>query len=292
MRGFTQEAGRLTIARMCELAGVSRAGFYREPGQAREPSRQQWLEAELEKIAGQRRRYGYRRMTEELQARGWVVNHKRVLVLMRKQRLLCRWRRRWIRTTDSRHGWAIYPNLARDLKLSGLNQLWVADLSYIPLQHGFAYLAVILDAYSRRVIGWALEESLEAELTLAALRMALGKRGAPAGLIHHSDRGVQYACRPYGDLLRAHGIRGSMSRAGNPYDNAMVESFFKTLKLEEVYGSEYRDVRQARTRLRAYIEMIYNRQRLHSALGYLPPAAFEAKLHGATPTGPPSASPE
>jgi transposase InsO family protein len=167
----------------------------------------------------------------------------------------------------------------------------VADISYIPLQQGFAYLAVILDAYSRRVIGWALRDSLESELTLAALRIALRKRGAPAGLIHHSDHGLQYACRPYVDLLRAHGIASSMSRIGNPYDNAIAESFFKTLKLEEVYGSEYHQVRHARARLRGYIEGIYNQQRLHSSLGYLSPVAFEAKLQGATLTGRPPGSP-
>jgi putative transposase len=201
----------MTVRKMCELAGVSRAGFYRGPGQVAELSRDDSLTAELQKIAGKRRRYGYRRMTGELQAHGWVVNHKRVLALMRKRHLLCRRRQRWMRTTDSRHGLASYPNLTRGLKVSGLNQLWVADISYIPLQQGFAYLAVILDAHSRRVIGWALQENLEAGLTLAALRMALRKRGSPAGLVHHSDRGSQYACRSYVDLLRAHGIRSSMS---------------------------------------------------------------------------------
>jgi putative transposase len=275
----------MTVRKMCELAGVSRAGFYRGPGQVAELSRDDSLTAELQKIAGKRRRYGYRRMTGELQAHGWVVNHKRVLALMRKRHLLCRRRQRWMRTTDSRHGLASYPNLTRGLKVSGLNQLWVADISYIPLQQGFAYLAVILDAHSRRVIGWALQENLEAGLTLAALRMALRKRGSPAGLVHHSDRGSQYACRSYVDLLRAHGIRSSMSRIGNPYDNAIAESFFKTLKIEEVYGSEYQHVRHARARLRGYIEL-YNRQRLHSALGYLSPVEFEAKLQGAGSTRP------
>jgi putative transposase len=274
----------MTVRRMCELTGVSRAGFYRVPSQAAEPRRDDPLSAELEKIARKRRRYGYRRMTEELQARGWTVNHKRVLTLMRKRHLLCRRRQRWMRTTDSRHGLASYPNLTRGLQVSGLNQLWVADISYIPLQQGFAYLAVILDAYSRRVIGWALEENLEAGLTLAALRIALRKRGAPAGLIHHSDHGLQYACRPYVELLRAHGIRSSMSRVGNPYDNAIAESFFKTLKVEEVYGSEYHHARHARARMRGYIEGIYNKTRLHSALGYLSPVAFEAKLQGTAPT--------
>lgn len=266
---------------MCESLGLNRAGYYRATSQRGAFGTDDPLESELEAVAGRCRRYGYRRLTKELQAQGWKVNHKRVLALMRKQGLLCRRRPRSIRTTDSRHSWGSYPNLVRGLKVTGLNQLWVADLSYLPLADGFAYLAVILDAYSRRVIGWALEPSLETRLPLGALRMALARRGAPAGLIHHSDRGLQYACRSYTDVLRAHGIRGSMSRLGNPYDNALAESFFKTLKSEEVYGSEYQNVRHVRARMRAYID-IYNRQRLHSALGYRSPVQFEEGLSGGT----------
>jgi putative transposase len=283
--------GSMTVQRMCALLELSRAGFYRKPGEGAEKRDHGPREA-LQKIAAQTRRYGYRRMTKELQHRGWKVNHKRVLGLMRQEKLLC-WRRKsWIRTTDSEHGLAIYPNLARDLKVSGLNQLWVADITYIPLQIGFAYLAVILDAYSRRVVGWAVDETLEAKLTLAALRMALRRRGAPAGLVHHSDQGKQFACRPYVKLLRAHGIRSSMSRAGNPYDNALMESFFKTLKLEEVCGCEYQNAAQARRRMRAYIENIYNRQRLHSALDYVSPSEFETQLQAAASTGQTSGAPE
>jgi transposase InsO family protein len=276
---------------MCHLLGLSRAGYYRQGRPEPDEKPDQALCQELEKLAGTRRRYGYRRMTQELQQRGWKVNHKRVLKRMREQKLLCRRHPRWIATTDSRHRLPVFENLTRGLKVTGLNQLWVADISYIRLLEGFAYLAVILDAYSRRVIGWALRQTLEAELPLAALCLALRHRRPAAGLIHHSDRGVQYACRAYVELLRAQGIRSSMSRRGNPYDNPIAESFFKTLKTEEVYSCEYQSLGHARQRLSAYIDF-YNRQRLHSALGYQPPAEFEARLLGAASSADPSASAE
>ena len=196
---------------------------------------------------------------------------------MRADNLLClRRRKSFVRTTDSEHGWPVYPNLAAKIQTAGSNQLWVADITYIRLLQEFVYLAVVLDAWSRRVVGWALGRSLEAELALTALRMAIAERRPHPGLVHHSDRGVQYACGAYRALLEQHGIRGSMSRKGNPYDNAFAESFLKTLKHEEVYRNEYRDVGEAVAGIGEFIERVYNQKRLHSALGYLAPAEFEA----------------
>jgi putative transposase len=280
IRQAAEIRGSLSVQRMCELVGVSRSSYYRQAVRREPRPAEPGVQQELHNIADRSRRYGYRRMTRELHHRGWKINHKRVLQLMREQKLLCRRRARWIRTTDSGHGLAIYPNLARKREISGLNQLWVADISYLRLSAGWAYLAVILDAFSRRVIGWAVGLTLEARLPLAALRMALRQRQFQPGLIHHSDRGVQYACQAYVKQLRAQGILSSMSRPGNPYDNAIAESFFKTLKMEEAYYCEYSDIGHARRRLRNFIDF-YNRQRLHSALRYQSPADFEAALTNA-----------
>jgi transposase InsO family protein len=214
-------------------------------------------------------------MTKALRADGMVINRKRVQRLMRLDNLLALRKRRFVTTTDSRHTYAVYPNLAEHLDPAAPNQLWRADITYIRLRESFVYLAVILDAYSRRVVGWALGETLEAELALSALRRALAERATPQGLVHHSDRGVQYCSREYVEMLRGAGIAISMSRAGNPYDNAMVESFMRTLKCEEVYLSEYRDVGDARERIGEFLERYYNRVRLHSSLGYRSPVAFE-----------------
>jgi transposase InsO family protein len=216
------------------------------------------------------------------------VNHKRVLRLMREDNLLCLRKRAFVpATTDSRHGWRVVPNLARGLVTTGLDQLWVADITFIRLQEEFAFLAVVLDAFSRRVVGWALDTHLHASLAIDALNMAIEERHPmPGSLIHHSDRGVQYACGDYAAVLEAHGIRASMSRVGNPYDNAKAESFMKTLKQEEVDGRSYRDAHQAKEMIGSFIEQVYNRQRLHSALAYQSPTEFEANLHaqGALPT--------
>ncbi|MGH9477560.1 MAG: IS3 family transposase [Terriglobales bacterium] len=205
---------------------------------------------------------------------GW----KRVYRLMREDNLLCLRKRKFIVTTNSNHGLRVYPNLAAALVVVRIDQLWVADLTYIRLEVEFVYLAVILDACSRRVVGWALDRTLEATLTIEALQMALRRRKPAPGLVHHSDRGVQYAATNYTDLLKANGIEISMSRKGNPWDNAQCESFMKTLKYEEVLRNEYRDLADARSQIGVFLDKVYDQKRLHSALGYLPPAEFEAKL--------------
>ncbi len=237
---------------------------------------------QMQKVALESPAYGYRRITWELRNRGFAVNHKRVLRMMREDNLLCVRKRAFMVTTDSRHSLPVYPNLARDRLLTAVNQLWIADITYIRLCTEFVYLAVVLDAFSRRVIGWALGRTLEAELALAALRMALAERQPPPGLMHHSDRGVQYASLAYTDLLKQNHAIISMSRKGNPYDNAACESFMKTLKYEEIYRNEYRDLDEASASIGAFLERVYNQQRLHSALGYLTPTVFEQK-GGAVP---------
>ena len=260
--------------------GLARSSYYYQPRGA-SPAKLQAdadLRHRIEEIALRFSRYGYRRMTRQLQREGFPVNHKRVLRLMRASDLLVKCRRKWVSTTDSRHGFRVYPNLYAQTRPTGLNQLWVADLTYVRLRWEFVYLAVILDAFSRRVVGYALSHSLEASLTVAALQSALADRRPAPGCIHHSDRGVQYACDDYVKLLTDAGLRISMSRRGSPYDNAQAESFFKTLKHEEVNLSEYRNLGEAASSIGAFIEQIYNRERLHSALGYLPPVEFEHNL--------------
>ena len=265
----------LTVERMVELGRVSRSGFYRFDDAGPHPDHDMDLRDAIQKIALEWRSYGRPRITKELRRRGWRVNPKRVYRLMREDNLLCVRRRKFIVTTDSNHTRKVYPNLARNMILTGTDQLWRADITYIRLRDEFVFLAVILDAYSRRVIGWALDRTMEDSLTLTALRMALSRRAVGAGLVHHSDRGSQYASTDYTDLLKASDIEISMSRKGNPWDNAACESFMKTLKYEEVLRNEYRDLAEARSSIREFLEKVYNQQRLHSALGYLPPAEFE-----------------
>ena len=269
----------ISLERLCRLALVSRAGFYRWQNATEPADRDLDLRDEIQRIALEFPYYGWPRITRELGDRGWRVNHKRVYRIMREDNLLCLRRRKFVVvTTDSHHDRPVYPNLARGMSPTGINQLWVADITYIRLEREFVYLAVVLDAFSRRVIGWALDRTLEDELTMEALRMALEHRSPAPGLVHHSDRGVQYASSDYTSLLKAHQVTISMSRKGNPYDNAFCESFMKTLKYEEVHRQEYRDLLDARASIQDFLERVYNQRRLHSALGYCAPAKFEQRL--------------
>lgn len=259
----------------CDIARVSRAGFYRHYEEHEPRQADAALRDLIQQIVLENRFYGYRRVTAELDHRGVVVNHKRVWRLMRADNLLAMRKQRYVFTTDSRHGYAVYSNLAARLKLTGVNQLWVADITYVRLRETFLYLAIVMDAYSRRVVGWELAEDLRAELALGALNRALADRPIAPGMVHHSDRGVQYCCQAYVERLQAYGFVISMSRTGNPYDNAKAESFMKTLKSEEVCLQQYRDQEEARAAIQHFIEEVYNCKRLHSSLGYWSPAAFE-----------------
>ncbi len=265
------------MEQQCEVAGVSRAGFYRHLQQAAPKQADLVLRARLQELAvAHHRLRGYRMLTALLRREGQQVNRKRVLRLMREDNLLSLRRRKYVFTTDSTHALPIYPNLAKRLRLIGLNQLWIADITFIRLRTEFVYLAVVLDAYSRRVVGWDLGRTLEAGLAIRALQMALRERDWKSEeLVHHSDRGVQYASGEYTALLEQSEIQISMSRRGNPYDNARAERFMRTLKQEEVYGTEYRDLEDARGRIGEFLEQVYNCQRLHSALRYLTPEEFE-----------------
>jgi len=260
------------------LGQVSRSGLYRFDPECKRADDDLDLRNEIQKIALEFPCYGRPRITAELKRRGWKVNHKRVARIMREDNLLCLRRKKFVTTTDSNHGLKVYPNLAGEMELTGIDQLWVADITYIRLETEFIYLAVVLDAYSRKAIGWSLDRTLEDDLAIAALQMAFRRRSPAEGLTHHSDRGVQYASNDYTGLLEDHGVRISMSRKGNPYDNAFCESFMKTLKYEEVYRQEYRDLADAHASIERFIEKIYNGKRLHSALDYRPPIEFERSL--------------
>ena len=271
------KAAGLSVEKMCQVAVVSRAGYYRSFAQQYPDEEEMLVRAVIQKIVVEhRRRYGYRRVWFELnQKLGMVVNHKRVLRLMREDNLLALQRKQYVITTDSNHSLEIALNLARHMKLTGVNQLWVSDITYIRLLKQFVYLAVVMDAYSRKVVGWELSRSLSSELAVRALEQAIVMRQPSPGLVHHSDRGVQYASGEYVELLEKHQMVASMSRAGNPYDNARCERFMQTLKQEEIQASAYRDLEHLRENLGDFIERYYNRKRLHSALGYRTPEEFE-----------------
>ena len=268
---------------------LSRSTYYKSPSQEarrlREASRAA-LRGAIEDVVAEWPAYGYRRVTRELRRRGIVANHKRVARIMREEALTPRKVRRFLVTTDSGHTLPVFPNLAKDFSSTGPDQLWVADITYIRLRSAFVFLSVLLDAWSRRVVGYAVGKLLDAQLTLTALEAAIASRRPGSGLIHHSDRGGQYAARDYRDRLDQLGIRGSMARKGNPYDNAYAESFLKTLKHEEIYMYEYKTMGDVVERLPLFLEEVYNRRRLHSALGYVPPEEFEVeytRLRGQNP---------
>jgi putative transposase len=269
----------LSVTGMCGLGGFSRAGYYRsqEPMAA---SLQEDLKLRdaMHRVALEWPAYGSRRMSRELRKRGMKVNRKRLQRLMREDNLLCVAKRKFVVTTDSAHPLPVYPNLPPRMNVTGINQLWIADITYIRLEEEFVYLAVILDAFSRRVIGWSLDDTMAESLTLAALQMALSEREVGPGLVHHSDRGVQYAAGGYTQMLKDHGITISMSRKANPWDNAACESFMKTLKYEEVHRTEYRNLADARTRIGRFLESIYNDRRMHSSLSYQSPNEFERSV--------------
>jgi putative transposase len=268
--------GSLSIEHMCQIGQVSRRGFYRSLQEQRPAEEEMEVRSAIQQIALEhRRRYGYRRICAELRRRGMKVNHKRVVRIMREDNLLAMQPKRFVVTTNSAHQLEVYLNLASRMKLTGIDQLWVADITYIRLKGEFVYLAVILDGFSRKVVGWELDRTLATRLTIAALEQAIVNRQPPPGVVHHSDRGLQYACGPYVAMLEQHHMVPSMSRPANPYDNAGCESFIKTLKREEIYANQYNDLEDLRANIEEFIGQYYNRQRLHSALGYRSPQEFE-----------------
>jgi putative transposase len=267
---------------MCQLAGVSRASYYRYLVAIVPEEAEMAVRVTIQEVAiAHHRRYGYRRVTMDLRRRGMIVNHKRVLRILREDNLLAIRYRKYILTTDSRHEYQVHLNLAARMTVTGINQLWVADITYIRLRVEFVFLAMVLDRFSRKAIGWALARSLTATVAVTALQRAIALREPPPGVVLHSDQGVQYACAEFNEVLTAHCMIPSMSRPANPYDNACCESFMKTLKQEEIYCNEYRDFEDLSAHLEEFIENYYNRQRLHSALGYRTPEEFERDAAGA-----------
>jgi putative transposase len=271
--------GSLSIERMCQLVPVSRRSFYRSLKEQKPAEEELEVRSAIQQIALEhRRRYGYRRITAELHRRGMQINHKRVVRIMREDNLLGLQPQRFKVTTNSNHKFEVYLNLAARMKLSGIKQLWVADITYIRLKAEFVYLAVILDGFSRKVVGWALDRTLAVRLTIGALEQAIERRQPAPGLVHHSDRGFQYAHAEYIAIFEKHHMVPSMSRPANPYDNASCESFMKTLKREEIYANKYDDLENLRAHIEEFIEQYYNRLRLHSALGYRSPEEFEQQI--------------
>jgi putative transposase len=270
------EYPEVPLKELCELFSVSRSWYYERPTPEERTYKDVELRDAIEHIVLQFPGYGYRRVTAALRREGWSVNHKRVLRIMRQESLLCQLKHRFVPTTDSAHAFGRYPNLIKDVEIDGLDQVWISDITYIRLPTTFCYLAAILDAYSRKCVGWHLSKWIDTRLTLCALEMALAARQPEMGLIHHSDQGVQYASSEYVLRLEQAGARISMAAVGNPYENAKAESFFRTLKMEEVYLKDYCDFEEAQENIGEFIEEVYNRKRLHSSLGYLPPVEFEA----------------
>jgi transposase InsO family protein len=269
---------------MCQLAGLSRAGFYRQWAERAPDEAEMSLRVTIQEIVlAHHRRYGYRRVTVELRRRGYTINHKHVLRIMASDNLLAVRFRKFVLTTDSRHDCQVYVNLAIRMTVTGINQLWVADITYIRLRTEFVFLAVVIDRFSRKAIGWALDRTLATRLPLTALRLAIARRQPPPGVVHHSDQGVQYASADYVQELEANQMVPSMSRPANPYDNAVCESFMKTLKQEEIYCRQYRDFPELAGHVEEFMETYYNRQRLHSALGYRTPEEFERDLPAGAP---------
>jgi putative transposase len=283
MESAREHFPQVPVERACSLLGLNRGSHYRRSGEAgagraasnRPKETSLSLRAAVERVVLAFPGYGYRRVTKHLQREGWRVNRKRVLRVMREESLLCQLKRRWTKTTDSAHGWRVYPNRIKEQRPTGMDQVWVADLTYIRLGGEFVYLATVMDAYSRRVVGWCLGRTLEAELALTALERALAERQPAPGWIHHSDRGVQYACGVYTARLEAAGACISMAAKGSPLENAQAERLFRTLKEEEVYLHEYETFEEAETSIGRFLEEVYNRKRLHSSLGYRPPCEFE-----------------
>ncbi len=273
-----RETEPLTVQDRCRIAEVSTSAYYAWT-KVRQGRSDEDLVDQIKEVLEDFAAYGYRRVTKELQKRGMKVNKKRIQRVMRERGLQRRRKRRFVRTTDSKHSLPVYPNLIQDVVAERPDQIWAADITYVRLVRGFVFLAVVLDLYSRRVIGWALSNSLKAKLTVEALMMALQSRRIHSGLTHHSDRGIQYACEEYIKILVEHGIEISMSRKANPYDNAKLESFMKTLKTEEVYMNEYETGQEARENIGNFIEEVYNKKRLHSSLGYCSPVEFEDNFH-------------